>query len=36
MIWLDWLKKWKMTNLRINTQFLTVSLEFNDADRHAA
>lgn len=36
MIWLDWLKKWKMTNLRINAQFLTVSLEFNDADRHAA
>ena len=36
MIWRDWLKKWKMTNLQINAQFLQVTLEFGDADRDAA
>ena len=36
MIWRDWLKKWKMTNLQINAQFLQVTLEFGDADKDAA
>lgn len=36
MIWLDWLKKWKMQNLQINAQFLQVTLEFHDGDRDAA
>ncbi len=36
MIWLNWLKKWKMTNLQLNAQFLQVTLEFGDADRDAA
>lgn len=36
MIWLDWLKKWNMTKLQINSPFLNIELKFADADREAA
>lgn len=36
MIWRDWLKKWKMTNLQLNPPFLNVELKFADADKDAA
>ena len=36
MIWLDWLKQWKMTKLQLNAQFLQISLEFKEADKDAA
>ena len=36
MIWLDWLKKWQMTKLQLNSPFLNIELKFADADRSAA
>ena len=32
----DWLKKWKLDTLSINSGFLTAELKFRDADRKAA
>jgi hypothetical protein len=32
----DWLKKWELTSLKINTGFLEAEMEFNNADKKAA
>ncbi len=32
----DWLNKWKLDSLSINTGFLSASVSFNDADKKAA
>lgn len=32
----NWLKKWELTSLKINAQFLELEIQFNNADKNAA
>ncbi|KKL96891.1 hypothetical protein LCGC14_1839980, partial [marine sediment metagenome] len=36
MKWFDWLKKWKMSNLKIKTPFLEMEWNPKNADKDAA
>ncbi|OQX05259.1 MAG: hypothetical protein BWK73_34105 [Thiothrix lacustris] len=36
MLWLDWLKQWKMTKLQLNPPFLNLEVKFVNADKDAA